>query len=224
MTTVWDRRRADDTHRTLASRRGTPFLPGRGWHSWPQPEEQQRPTATSSWLTTDGEEGDRDDMQEAAGGFSLAFMALSEPFFLFSVLLRYKNRKCACLCLRTLSVYLTCLVCVCVGYRMATQSHSFIRCLGYDQSGDCQQFVLKKKKATQFYNKAMGWHANIRRAPTYTTIINTFFKDFLLPLVSVPASFFYFQFKVWSNLIVRKVGHTRYTSKRPKQEILHVFY
>lgn len=40
---------ANETHQTSASRRGTPCLPGRDWHIWPQPgEQQQQPAAATS--------------------------------------------------------------------------------------------------------------------------------------------------------------------------------
>lgn len=47
------------THQTWVSRSGTPGLPERLWHSWPQPEQQQQPSAASSWLTTTAEEAKR---------------------------------------------------------------------------------------------------------------------------------------------------------------------
>lgn len=46
---IWQQ--SDKTHQTWASRRGTPGLLGRFWHSWPRPEQQQQPVVASSWLT-----------------------------------------------------------------------------------------------------------------------------------------------------------------------------
>lgn len=44
------------THHTWFSRHGTPTLPEKCWHSWPQPEQQQRQSAAaSSWSTAQAE-------------------------------------------------------------------------------------------------------------------------------------------------------------------------
>lgn len=121
-----NRHSRDDRMRPQTGRWHSPNFSFQAWNSISSRERlaqlatARRAAATNSdfILTDNGWRRGRqvrDDMQEAAGGFSLAFMALSEPFFLFSVLLQYKNRKCARLCLHTLSVYLTCLVCVCAG-------------------------------------------------------------------------------------------------------------
>lgn len=215
---------ANDTHRTSASRRGTPCLPGRRWHIWPQPgeqrQQQQPAAAASSWVTTDAEKSTqvRDDTQEASAVSSWHSLRHLSLFSLAptpqEACTVYQRRLCAS--------YLP----VCVGVSVIAEEQPkpfFIHSLSYElqhvQSGGCQQLVERsltagrnhKRKADLCFTVKLCWptpafHLHTTNESHQSWMLPLFHRFCFFLCFHAHILFSFLSSKIWADLIVRNTS------------------